>query len=268
MALTLKGKEAKAEVTKVEETKEVKSQAKTKANAAVDANTPKYDESILGSKSDTITFIAPLGDPSRPDTVTVENPDGTTTKSSTPYIVGYELEANVDMEVPECGLGEVARKNLMSYANPNGKKQVKAGERFYLTRFELGVLLAPPEFNGRITGGGKGFTAVYQRKEVRSSKGTLGETTSATEIPTVSLKADSGSIKDYQIIEVLTYTSEKGEKGTVRKHRTIKAGFEKWEPLCIVQAPKSRTKGEASSTPKNRRNAGAEAFLQILAKKQ
>lgn len=237
---------------------------KTQAEAV--ATAPAYDESIFGSKSDTIAFVAPLGDPSHPDTT--KDKDGNT--SVTPYIVGYRFKALADIEVPECGLDEDARKNLMSFKDKNGKKVVKAGETFDLTRFETGLLLAAPEFNGRLTGEGKTFTAVYQSNAVTSKNGTLGTSSASTEIPTVALKAESGSIKDYKIIEVLTYESRTIKMGSngkpvTRKDRKIIPGFEKWEPLCIVQA--TRTRKEGSSAPKNIRNKKAEAFLQIVAKK-
>lgn len=242
-------------------------QAKAKAEAAVDATTPKYDADILGSKSGAIAFVAPLGDPSHPDVTSTTKPDGTVEKTTTPYIVGYRFKALEDIEVPDCGLAEDAKKNLMSYdaSKVNNKRLVKAGETFDLTRFEMALLLAAPEYNARVNGEGKGFTVAYQKNAVRSRKGTLGETSAATEVPTASLKADSGSIKDYQIIEVLTCEVKKLDNGVTRKERKIVAGFEKWEPLCIAQAP--RTRSSSASTPKNRRNAGAEAFLQIVAKR-
>lgn len=253
---------------KAKEEVKVDKEAKVKADAVVDATAPAYAPDILGSKSATIAFVSPLGDPSRPDTTTTKEADGSTKKTVTSYIVGFRFKALEDMEVPDCGLAEDARKNLMSYnaEKVNNKKLVKAGETFDLTRFETGMLLAPPEFNGRISGEGKSFTTIFQRKEVRSSKGTLGETSSATEIPTVSLTPDgAGSIKDYAIIDVLSFESIKEENGVTRKKRTIIPGFEKWEPLCITHA--SKAKKSATTSNKNKRNMGAEAFLQIVAKK-
>jgi hypothetical protein len=168
-------------------------------------------------------------------------------------------------------MGADARKNLMSYVDANGTKQVKAGEEFDLTRFEAGLLLAPPEFHGRITGEGKPFTAVYQQKKNPAAQaGKIADVSAAAAIPTVALRPESGSIKDYQIIEVLSFTSEKvpvGDKGHVqiRKTRTINPGFEKFEPLCQAAPPRARK--SSASTPKARRNSGAQAFLEIVAKK-
>ena len=268
MSLSIKknATSAKAEETKVNEV--AKAQVKAKAEAVVDATAPVYDPEILCSKSNTIAFVAPLGDPSHPDTTTTKEADGSIKKTVTSYIVGFRFKALEDMEVPDCGLAEDARKNLMSYNadKVNNKKLAKAGETFDLTRFETGMLLAPPEFNGKISGEGKSFTTIFQRKEVRSSKGTLGETSSATEIPTVSLTPDgTGSIKDYAIIDVLTSKDVTLPNNTKRKTRTIVPGFEKWEPLCITQAP--RAKKATATSSRNKRNAGAEAFLQIVSKK-
>lgn len=262
MALNLKNG-AKSSETKVE-TKAAQKEEVEKVVAAASAAAPAYDDEVLGSKSHTIEFIAPLGDPSHPDTVKDEK-TGVVTK--TPYIVGYRFKALEDVVVPECGLADDAKKNLMSYKDKNGTKQVKAGEEFDLTRFEAGLFLAPAEYNGKITGGGKSFTVVYQTNVVRSKSGKVGAASSATNIPTVAIKADSGSLKDYKIIEVLSFTAETAENGTVRKKRTINPGFEKWSPLCIAQAPRVGTGRSSEGTSKNVRNAKAEAFLAIVAKK-
>lgn len=240
---------------------EVKEEAQKVVAGTVAANASTENLEGLGSKSGSIEFIAPLGDPSRQDTVQGEHG-----KSVTSYIVGYRFKALEDMEVPECGLDpNRARADLMSFANKDGKKAVKAGEEFDLTRFETGLLLAPVEFNGRITGGGKNFTAVF----------VVGNSKSATAgkdaIPTVSLRAESGSIKDYNMIDVLTFTTKEigkdsNGKPVNRKERTIKPGFEKWEPLCIP-AKRPTREGGVASTPKDRRNENARKFLDIVAAK-
>lgn len=230
-----------------------------KVEAAAVATAPNYSEEVLGSMSDAIAFVAPLGDPSHPDVV--KDKDGNVI--STPYIVGYRFKALRDIEVPECGLDDDARKNLMSFKDKNGKRTVKAGEEFDLTRFEMGLLLAAPEYNCRITGEGKNFTATYQVAVVKSKNGDLGTASAALKVPTVALKMDTGSIKDYKIIDVLSFTTDPETK---KKIRTINPGFEKWEPLCKVQAQMSRA-SSGSSTPKNIRNQKADAFLQIVAKK-
>ena len=238
-----------------------KAEAGAKEVAAATATAAEVDNGILGSMSDKIEFIAPLGDPSHPDTTKDEN--GNT--KTTPYIVGYRFKALEDMTVPECGLGDDAKKNLMSYKDKNGTKQVKKGQEFDLTRFETGMLLAPPEFNGRVTGGGKSYYATFQTTGLKAKNGQVTQTGTASEIPTVSLKAEVGSIKEQKIIEVLTFTSQKLENGTTKKSRTIIKGFEKWEPLCAVAAPRTSAKGEREKT--NARNEKAAAFLRIVAAK-
>lgn len=232
-----------------------------KVVAAASVAEPTFDEGILGSKSGTIEFVRPIGDPSRPDVTTDKNGN----KSKTPYIVGYRLKALEDMEVPHCGLAEDARKNLMSFVDKNAKIAVKAGEEFMVTRFDAGLLLASPEFNGRINGGGKGVSAVYQVNTQKSAKGTLGDASAATNIPTVALKTDTGSIKDYEIEECLTFEVIPGEGGVVRKSRHIKPAYEYFANLCI--APEARARSAGSSKPKNARNKNAQAFLDIVSKK-
>ncbi len=243
-----------------------------KVEAAAVAEAPVYDAGVLGSKSDTIAFVAPLGDPSRIDNTYAPNEKGESTiAGKTPYIVGYRLKALVDMVVPECGMGADARKNLMTYVDATGTKQVKAGEEFDLTRFETGLLLAPDEYNGRITGEGKAFSVVYQQKKNPGAEaGKIADVSAASAIPTVSIRPESGSIKDYQILEVLSFTSEKVPVGNnghtqIRKTRTINPGFEKFEALCQAAPPRVR---KSSSAPKARRNAGAQAFLDIVNKRK
>ena len=256
LSRSIKGNSA-VEVTANQEAKKVE--------AAAVATAPKYEDGVLCSMSDKIAFISPLGDPSRPDTV--KDKDGKVT--STPYIVGYRFKALADIEVPECGLDSDARKNLMSFIpeNKNNTKQVKAGEEFLLTRFETGLLLAKPEFNCKVTGGGKEFTLAIQSKVVKSKTGDLGKASSATSLPTVALRADTGSLKDYKIEEVLSYTEVTGANGTKTKQRVINPGYEKWEPYCHAPAPKARRSSGGSASSKTKRNASAEAFLALVAKK-
>ena len=251
----------KDKVAKTPTTEVSKSEVeKTVAEAAV-TEAPIPDE-VLGSKSDTIEFIAPLGDPSKPDVTKDKNGNNVTT----PYIVGYRVKFSEATEIPWCGIGEDARNNIMTYQDKNGTKTVQAGETVDLTRFELALLLARPEYNTRISGGGKNFTIVYQIKSTKTAKGTLSKASSVSEIPTASLKSDTGSIKDYQIIEILSYETVKEDKVT-RKIRTINPGFERWEPYCKNAAPKTRAKSASSSSSKAQRSKNAAAFLDIVAKK-
>ena len=259
MGLTY-NKERKA-TTNAAPAAEVKVEAeKVVAEAAV--TEAPVEEGILGSKSNTIEFIAPLGDPSHPDVTKDKNGNTQTTA----YIVGYRVKFLEATEIPWCGIGDDARKNIMTYVDKNGRKTVQAGEVVDLTRFELALLLAQPEYNTRITGGDKGFTIVYQIKSMKSANGTLAKASAGSEIPTAALKSDTGSIKDYQIIDILSYEVVQEDKVT-RKIRKINPGFERWEGYCKVAQAKPRTASSRGSGNKAQRNKNAAAFLDIVAKK-
>lgn len=240
-----------------------------KATAAAMADIPvqSIDESILGSKSDTVAFVAALGDPSDPDTTTTEV-GGQKDVRVVPRIVGYRFKALVDMEVPDCGTEDDFKKNKMSFVaeKKNNRRPVKAGETFDLTRFETGMLLSPVEFNGKATGGDKPVQAVYQMSKKTAADGSIAKVSAATALPTVSLRALTGSIMDYQMINVLNFTTEdiKNSEGKVvskRKHRTIIPGFEKWAPLCNVAQRRATT---VAKSPAAKRLSGADVFLKIV----
>ena len=244
-------------------TEPTKAEKAEKVEAAAQATAQTVSSDKLCSKSNLVALVAPLGDPSHPDTTITESGE----KKVTSYIVGYRFKALADLEVPECGLGDDARTNLMSFKDKNGRRMVKAGETFDLTRFETGMLLAPPEFNGRISGEGKNFYATFQTGTIKTKNGQVAQTTQTNDIPTVSLKPDGkGSIKDMKIIDVLTSKNVQGNGGVVRKERAIIKGFEKWAPLCLEKTRMS-SGGSGSSAPANTRNAKAEAFLAIVSKK-
>lgn len=239
---------------------------KAKAAAAAVASVEKIDEDIIGSKSHTIAFVAALGDPSRDDITPKENKDGTTTKSVDPVIVGYRFKVLEDMEVPDCGAGPDMKDNVMTYVDSNGKKAVKAGTLVDLTKFETAMLLSPPEFNGKATGGEKAVTCAYQTNARRLPDGTVSKVSSAVAVPSVSLRAVGGSIKDFEMIPVLTFDREQSANGVKKVNKKIIPGFEKWESLCRVATRRSST-GSAAGAKKVERNKGAEAFLAIVAGK-
>ena len=216
----------------------------------------------LGKDSNKLHFVASLGDPSNPDTTT----DDKGVKKVTSTIVGYRMKADIDLEVPTVEVGDDFKKNLMSFkGDTNATKLVPAGTEFDLTRFELGMLISRPEFNGRASGGDKPVVCSYNTSVKKGSAGNVMTTSGATAIPSISLKATTqgASIKDYPIIDVLDYTSEKQENGTVRKTRTIKPGFEKFSALCIAIARPTSQGGVRTAA--NVRNKGAETFLKIAA---
>lgn len=257
-----KAAETKAPVQEAAANKEVET-------AAVNAQAPiaEVNDEVLGSMSDKIEFIAALGDPSRDD-VTPANIEKGIAKRVDPTIVGYAFKVLVDMEIPDCGTGEDLKDNPMSYKDKDGKKMVKAGETIYLTRFETGMLLSRPEFNTRVTGGNMPVCVAYTFYGPKSKEGNLPTVTSTTRIPSVTLRpAQTGqSIKDIQMIPVLSFTSEKDANGRNRKKRTINPGFEKWAPLCSERTVAARPRTGASQ--KAARNKKADIFLQIVSGKK
>lgn len=237
--------------------------------AAVNAQAPiaEVDSENLGIKSDKLEFVAALGDPSRDDVTPADVKKGTP-KRIDPTIVGYAFKVLEDMEVPECGTGDDLKDNPMSYKDKDGKRMAKAGETIYLTRFETGMLLSQPEFNSRVTGGNMPVSVSYTFFGPKPKDGALPTVTSTSRIPSVTLRpAQTGqSIKDIQMIPVLTFTAEKDANGRPRKKRTIIPGFEKWAPLCKERTVAARPR--AGATAKAARNKKADIFLQIVAGKK
>lgn len=249
-----------------------KATEKVVAQAAAKAQTPvaEVDSAVLGSKSATVAFVAALGDPSRDD-ITPANPEKGIARRVDPTIVGYAFKALEDMQVPDCGTPENLKDNPMAYVEGqvHGKKAVKAGETFYLTRFETGMLLSPEEFNGRATGGEMPVAVSYTIYGAKGKDGVTAKVSDATRVPSVALRpANQGmSIKDIAMINVLDFTTEKAENGQTRKKRTIKAGFEKWESLCKERTVAARG-SRGTSEPKSVRNKNAATFLAIVNSKK
>lgn len=256
MGIEIKGKKKVADATA--EVKE-KSEAIVNAEAPVEVVNPEN----LGSLSDKLKFVAALGDPSQDDiTYVVDKATGKKVKKVDPIIVGYRFVADVDLEVPDVAPGEDLKKNLMSFTgDPTKTRLVKAGTEFDLTKFETGALISREEFNARATGGEIPVTCTYVNTVKKTSNGTLASTASAAAVPTIAIRAITGSIKDVETIPVLTFTAVKDpNNNTTRKTREIIKGFEKWQPLCVRQQAKSGRVG-SSTTSTNTRNAGAAAFL-------
>lgn len=232
------------------------------AQASVELHTNNEN---LGIMSDKVAFVAPLGDPSTPDITPADESKGIARKSL-PTIVGYRMKALVDMTVPDCGTGADFKKNRMSFdeSKKNNRKAVKAGETFDMTPFEIGMLLSPVEFNGKATGGEIPVTVAYQFYKSKSKDGEPAKMTKR--IPAVSLRAmnKGQSIKDVDMIPVLTFTANKTDTGrTTSKDRKIIPGFEKWAPLCVTQAVGGSRTGSSTSEA-NLRNKNADMFLSIV----
>ena len=256
--------EAKVEEAKVNET------ATDIEKAAVAGTTPtevaKVDNAVLGSLSATVAFVGPLGDKSRPDKTPADTTKGIAGRTD-PTIVGNAFRALVDMEVPDCGEPQNLRNNPMDFelSKKMNKKAVKAGETFYLTRFETGVLLSPPEFNAQATGGEFPVSVVYQRSKKAPKAAAV--VTSQTTYPGISLRpmnSNQGSVKDL-MINVLDVQVETGADGkTTKKIRTLRPEFApKFNSLCKVAERVAGTRTASTGSTK-KYNEGAQNFMNIF----
>lgn len=243
-----------------------KTEVAEKTAATVAAEAPVTEEQVnaeCGKLSDKLTFIAALGDPSRDD-VTVKEVNGKQVRKVDPTIVGYRFVADIDLEVPDCKPGDDIKDNLMSFTgDPYNTRHVPAGTQFDLTKFETGALISRVEFNGKALGGERQVVCAYTSVAKKTSNGQIAKTSSAVSVPTIALRALSGSIKDYEMIPVLTFKKEVGNQGQTKKVREIIPGFEKWEGLCKEAVRRTSARG-TSAAKTNARNKGAAAFLQIM----
>lgn len=243
-----------------------------KAAAVQAADVPVSDtpEEVFGSKSDTLEFVAALGDPSRDDVTPKIGPDGTEKKSVDPTIVGYAFKSKEAIEIPDFGTPKDLKKNAMGYENLEGSRKVKAGEVFYLTRMETGALLSRDEYSGRATAGDMPVTVVYGTNKKVSKTGQQSAAAAGSEIPSISLRAinPKSSIKDIKMIHVLESTKDQGPGGRTIKKRTLNPGFEKWASLCVVAARPKGARTGAGTKPASLRNEKSIAFRAILEKKK
>lgn len=225
------------------------------------AQAPKSDVAYGSARGD-LSFVCPLGDPSNPDTTRVKLPDGGEDKKVTSTIVGYKFRVNKDMKVPECGTNEGFKNDPMNYKEM-GWREAKAGEIVALTPFETALLLSQPQFNGGCDGGEKPVSCVYQTKSLKTKAGQVATASAAAAMPRVSLRATTGSIKDFDIEDVLTFTKQE-VNGVTRKIRTIKPGFEKWAPLAATAVRKTTGGSRESVDPTTVANKNAQAFLAFV----
>lgn len=252
------------------ETKTTKKATAAKTEAAQTADVPVNDvpDEVYGSKSSTLVFVAALGDPSRDD-VTPKIVGGVEKKSVDPTIVGYAFKSTEDIDIPDFGTPKDLKKNPMDYETLLGSRKVKAGETFYLTRMETGALLSREEYSGRATGGDMPVTVTYGSNRKTNKEGVQSAAAAGSDIQTISLRASNpkSSIKDIEMIHVLSFTKEEGAGGRSIKKRTINKGFEKWGSLCIVAARPRGTRAGSASKPASLRNEKADMFRAILEKK-
>lgn len=217
---------------------------------------------VYGTARGDLAFVCPLGDPSNPDTTRVKLPGGGEDKKVTSTIVGYKFKVLKDMKVPECGTNEGFKNDPMNYKEV-AFRDAKAGEIISLTPFETALLLSQPEFNGGCDGGEKPVSCVYQTKSLKTKTGQVATASAAAAIPRVSLRAATGSIKDFDIEDVLTFTKQ-DVNGVPRKIRTIKPGFEKWAPLAATAVRKTAGGSKEAVDQSTVANKNAQAFLAFL----
>lgn len=242
-----------------------------KVEAAKTADVPVNDtpDDVFGSKSDTLIFVAALGDPSRDD-ITPKTVNGKEVKSTDPTIVGYAFKCTEDIEVPDFGTPKDLKKNPMDYETLQGTRKVKAGETFYMTRMETGALLSQDIYSGRATGGDMPVVVTYGSNRKVSKNGEQSAAAAGSDIQTISLRASNpkSSIKDIKMIHVLTFTKEEGPSGRPIKKRTIVPGFEKWNSLCVTASRPRGTRTGVGARPASLRNEKAQTFMAILNKKK
>lgn len=213
-----------------------------------------------------LSFVCPLGDPSNPDTTRIKLPGGGEDRKVTSTIVGYKFQVNKDMKVPNCGTNEGFKNDPMNYKEV-AWADAKVGDIIKLTPFETALILSQPEFNGGCDGGEKPVTCVYQTKLLKTKAGEVATASAAAAIPRVSLRAATGSIKDFDIEDVLTFTKQE-LNGVTRKIRTIKPGFEKWAPLAAAVVRKTSGGNKDSVDPTSVANKNAQAFLAFVNRKK
>lgn len=223
----------------------------------------------FGSARGDLAFLQPLGNPADPDTTRIDLDDGTKGKKVTSTIVGYKFKVLKDMMVPDCGTTEDMKKDLMCFVDPNKWVPAKAGDIIKLTPFETALLLSQPQFNGGCDGGEKPVICVYQNRAIKTKKGEVSKVSAMNRSPRVSLRAAAanGSIKDFDIEDVLTY-EKVTINGVVRKKCTLKEGFEKWAPLAASTVRRSTSgerTGRSVKNSANIANKNAQAFLAFVA---
>lgn len=250
-------------------------EAKVEAPVAEEAEAPVAQaadvvDDTIGSMSDKVAFVAPLGNPLRDDVTSTKGEDGVVNKTTTPFIVGYRMKALADLVVPDCGTTDNFKKNYMDFADINGVKEVKAGETFDLTPFEMAVMAARKEFNKRFTGGEVAAMCCFSKKDFPGGKAKDGAEVTVKEIPRAVLRLAEGSIKDMQYVLVCEKEMQMDADGKQKKVGKVNPGFEKWAPLCKAT---QRTVGGARAASKGAANAKptydpmAAQFMAILRQK-
>lgn len=262
-------------MNKLEKEKAAKANAEAKAPVAEEVVAEEAvvetvaTDPTLGVDRGKVAFVAPLGDPSNPDnTTTTDKVTKEKSTKTTSTIVGYRFRALENITIPDCGTTENFKKDPMDYAELEKFKEVKAGEEFDLTPFETAYLLSQNGFNGGCDGGEKPVICAYPQNVAKKKNGQM-TVTAADKTPRVTLRAATGSIKEFDIIDVLTAKKEVNPAtGRAIIERIINPGFEKWAPLCAVATRKTAKSAGAKKTNANVRNEGAASFMNFVNRKK
>lgn len=239
MALKKSGLTPVTPVTEVEETQDVAgtaTDAQTTPDAEVktrvkDSNRSKYYENfkkqgkllreeekkqglleVEGSMSDKVKFLFPLGNPAKVGTRTEKGVEGIDAIE----VVGYEFEALADLEVPVIDRTGIPKNNIMGYKDVKWVT-VKAGEKFQLTRAELGLMIPDVKYAGVFSGNPENIVELqitvskasggsYQPLTVLKTR-IIDENTKPIKanIVPVALKKEGTkgtSIKDFEVIDI------------------------------------------------------------------
>lgn len=220
--------------TKVEENvqAEVNTAPAAEVNEEVMAedDMPKNSPEGTNSLRDKVAFVQPITTPLRDDVTKVKFPDGHEETKHTPFIIGYQFKALIDLVVPECGITPNFKKNYMDYKDINGKREVKAGEIFNCTPFETALMASWAEFNTMFTGGEHTAVCAFSRRILESKNGGADKVI-VKDFPRAVLRLTKGSIKDIGYVNAFEKQVVMGEDGRERRTGTVVAGFEKWEPM-------------------------------------
>lgn len=131
-----------------------------------------------GSHTDDVSFICALGNPKKK----AKRKEGGKDLASW-AVVGYGFKANADIKVPRANLKKGCKSEMD--VEPITWEDVKAGEVFYLNRYETGVLITQLDYAGTFTGGD--MPVRFQPKF--SNDRTMP-------LPTLNLIANKGSVKE------------------------------------------------------------------------
>lgn len=247
---------------------------KEETKAPVEATAEKQEQAVvsdnpnLGILSDKVAFVQPLGNPLRDDTTTV-TVNGESVKKVTSFIVGYRFKALADITVPNCGTTDKFKGDYMDFDPDriNEEIQVKAGETFDLTPFEMALLASKEEYNKQFTGGDHPVTCAYSSK-ARKDQAVSGKVV-VSELPRAVLRlaTTQGSIKDFGIIDVCEKKMVAGPDGRETKVGVIKPGFEKWEPLTKKAQRQITRSAAGAGVKKATYDKNARNFLELVRNK-